>query len=172
MCCYKTWKMEEDTKLGKCKKIGKWRRRLSTSWRRRKVLPDLQAQAPKASVPPGIILFSSPSSCLDFFFFFLLSNPCFALHFIRISTRCCSTSLFSCAQDLVCTVVERREEEVAGRLFTPGDYAMSSNLGDIIIIIIADSIPLSDDHSVFHSFITKEYVSTIVLQALVVRMYG
>lgn len=84
---------------------------------------------------------------------------------------CCSTSLFSCAQDLVCTVVERREEEVAGRLFTPGDYAMSSNLGDIIIII-ADSIPLSDDHSVFHSFITKEYVSTIVLQELVVRMYG
>jgi hypothetical protein len=66
--------------------------------------------------------------------------------------------------------VERREEEVAGRLFTPGDYAMSSNLGDIIII--ADSIPLSDDHSVFHSFITKEYVSTIVLQELVVRMYG
>jgi hypothetical protein len=71
--------------------------------------------------------------------------------------------------------VERREEEVAGRLFTPGDYAMSSNLGDIIIIIIiiiADSIPLSDDHSVFHSFITKEYVSTIVLQELVVHMYG
>jgi hypothetical protein len=62
--------------------------------------------------------------------------------------------------------VERREEEVAGRLFTPGDYAMSSNLGDIIIII-ADSIPLSDDHSVFHSFITKEYVSTIVLQEYV-----
>jgi hypothetical protein len=58
----------------------------------------------------------------------------------------------------------------ARRLFTPGDYAMSSNLGDIIII--ADSIPLSDDHSVFHSFITKEYVSTIVLQELVVRMYG
>ncbi len=85
--------------------------------------------------------------------------------------RCCSTSLFSCAQDLVCTVVERREEEVAGRLFTPGDYAMSSNLGDIIIIIV-DSIQLSDDHSVFHSFITKEYVSTIVLQELVVRMYG
>ncbi len=99
--------------------------------------------------------------------------PCFALHFIRISMRCCSTSLFSCAQDLVCTVVERREEEVAGRLFTPGDYAMSSNLGDIIIIIIiADSIPLSDDHSVFHSFITREYVSTIVLQELVVHMYG
>jgi hypothetical protein len=67
--------------------------------------------------------------------------------------------------------VERREEEVAGRLFTPGDYAMSSNLGDIIIII-ADSIPLSDDHSVFHSFITKECVSTIILQELVVRMYG
>lgn len=85
--------------------------------------------------------------------------------------RCRSTSLFSCAQDLVCTVVERREEEVAGRLFTPGDYAMSSNLGDIIIII-ADSIPHSDDHSVFHSFVTKEYVSTIVLQELVVRKYG
>ncbi len=72
--------------------------------------------------------------------------PCFALHFIRISMRCCSISLFSCAQDLVCTVVERREDYLPlaiMRCLQTSVISSSSRIQSHSLMIIQSSTVLS-----------------------------